>query len=303
MSMINPTPTLLLVDDEPFNIEILLGFLDGSGYAVETAGDGAAAWRMLRTDPIRYDVVLLDRMMPGLNGIELLERIKQHPVLQSAPVIMLTAVSSKAEILEGLRAGAYYHLTMPLEREMLLSVINTAVKDRMRYNRARHESVAVGRSFGLMRAASFAFQTLEAARDLAILLANACPDPQRVVVGLTELLLNAVEHGNLGITYREKGELCEEERWEQEVASRLAHPLNADKEVQVRFTRGPEEIRLVIRDQGDGFDWQAFLEMDPARANDSHGRGIAMARLLSFDSLEYRGCGNEVEVAVRLLAD
>ncbi len=149
-----------------------------------------------------------------------------------------------------------------------------------------------------MRAASFAFQTLEAARDLAILLANACPDPQRVVVGLTELLLNAVEHGNLGITYREKGELCEEERWEQEVASRLAHPLNADKEVQVRFTRGPEEIRLVIRDQGDGFDWQAFLEMDPARANDSHGRGIAMARLLSFDSLEYRGCGNEVEVTV-----
>jgi hypothetical protein len=57
---------------------------------------------------------------------------------------------------------------------------------------------------------------------------------------------------------------------------------------------------VCIKDQGDGFDFEKYLDMDPARAFDTHGRGIAMSRMLSFDSLDYRGCGNEVEVTVKV---
>jgi CheY-like chemotaxis protein/anti-sigma regulatory factor (Ser/Thr protein kinase) len=292
--------TILLVDDEPFNLDILLEYLEDAGYALDVAEDGRQAWEKLEAAPENFDVVLLDRMMPGLSGLEVLERMKAHPVLQSVPVILQTALAARAEIVEGMQAGAYYYLTKPFEEAMLLSVLQTAVADRQRYRLAQEDSKAAGRTFGLLREATFVFRTPESARDLAVVLANAFPDPKRVAIGLTELLLNAVEHGNLGISYEEKGRLREEERWSEEVAARLADPAYAGREVTVVYRRDDDEIRVRIQDQGDGFEFQRYLEMDPARAFDSHGRGIAMARMLSFDTIDYLGRGNEVEVSIAL---
>ena len=79
-----------------------------------------------------------------------------------------------------------------------------------------------------------------------------------------------------------------------------ADPAYADKVVLVRFARETSRIRVLIRDQGRGFDWQRYLNMDPARAGDIHGRGIAMSRMLSFDSIRYLGSGNEVEVTIHV---
>jgi CheY-like chemotaxis protein/anti-sigma regulatory factor (Ser/Thr protein kinase) len=301
--MSETNPCILIVDDEPFNVDILLEYLEDTGYAIESADDGQTAWELLQADPRRYDVVILDRMMPRMNGMEVLARIKSHPVLQSIPVILQTAMAAKDEILEGLQAGAYYYLTKPFDEDMLISVLGTAVDDRQRYKRALEGSNVASRTFGLMREGAFGFRDLMSARDVATVLANACPNPQRVVIGLTELLINAVEHGNLGISYEEKTVLREEDRWESEVELRLSDPAYADREVEVRYCREPDRIRVVIRDQGSGFDWQKYVDIDPARAFDTHGRGIAMSRMISFDSLEYRGCGNEVEVTVNTTTD
>lgn len=298
--MSDTSPTLLIVDDEPFNIDILLEYLEDTGYATVTAEDGAEAWEMLEAEPTRFDVVILDRMMPRMNGMEVLGRIKQHPVLQSVPVILQTAMAARDEIVEGLRAGAYYYLTKPFEEEMLRSVVATALGDRQRYRRAIEGSELATRTFGLLHEATFRFRDLEGARGLANLLANAFPDPRRVVIGLTELLVNAVEHGNLGISYAEKTHLRETDAWQDEVEQRLQDPANAHKQVQVRYWRESDRIRVMITDEGAGFDWSAYLDMDPARVFDSHGRGIAMSRMISFDALEYHGRGNEVEVMVRL---
>jgi CheY-like chemotaxis protein/anti-sigma regulatory factor (Ser/Thr protein kinase) len=297
------TATVLIADDEPFNVDILLEYLDATGYEIDTAMDGQQAWSMLEADPGRYDVVLLDRMMPGLSGMQVLERIKQHPVLQSVPVILQTAMAAKEEMLEGLQAGAYYYLTKPFDEDMLLSVLSTAVEDRMRYLQALEDSDVASRTFGLMHEAAFAFRTLHSARDIATVLANAFPDPKRVVIGLTELLVNAVEHGNLAITYDEKSRLREEDRWEEEVEARLTDPAYADRQVLVKYCRRGDAITVRIRDEGAGFDWQRYVDMDPARAFDSHGRGIAMSRMISFDEVLYHGSGNEVEVSVRITAD
>ena len=150
----------------------------------------------------------------------------------------------------------------------------------------------------LMHKAVFTFKTPAAARELAALLASICPEPQRVVVGLAELLLNAVEHGNLRISHEEKSRLRRRDCWDEEVTARLAHPAYADREVWVEFAREPSCIRVRIRDQGDGFDWHSHLERDLAQVTGLHGRGIAIARLVSFDTIEFRGKGNEVEVTV-----
>ena len=289
---------VLLVDDEPFNLEILGEYLEDSGYALETAADGAAAWSLLEAAPGRFDVVVLDRMMPGLDGIEVLRRMKRHPNLLSVPVILQTALAAGDEIIEGLDAGAYYYLTKPFEEQVLLSVLGTAVADRRRYRRAQQDSDLAVRTFGLMQEAAFVIRTLDEARDLATVLANACPEPKRVAIGLTELLLNAVEHGNLGISYAEKGRLRETGDWDREIATRLADPRYAERRVSVNYRRVDGAITVCIRDDGDGFDYTQYLDMDPSRVFDLHGRGIAMARMMSFDRLEYRGRGNEVEVAV-----
>lgn len=65
------------------------------------------------------------------------------------------------------------------------------------------------------------------------------------------------------------------------------------------FERSSNELRFTIQDQGQGFDWRNFLDMSPKRAFDNHGRGIAMARLLSFDQIDYNEVGNAVLAVVR----
>ena len=165
---------------------------------------------------------------------------------------------------------------------------------------ARREAERVGRSFGYLRQATFCFRTPEEARNLATLAANAAPDPGRVVLGLSELMLNAVEHGNLATGYAEKTRLIDQERLPDEIARRLAAPEYSARTVHLEIERLADRVRFIVRDQGAGFDWTRYLELSPERAFDTHGRGIAMSRLLSFDELEYRGCGNEVVASIAI---
>ena len=292
--------TILLVDDEPFNLEILEEYLEDGGYRLETASDGVEAWERLEVDPGGYDIVVLDRMMPRMDGLEVLRRMKTHAELETVPVILQTAMAAQDEINEGLAAGAFYYLTKPFDETMLRNVVAPAVEDRRRYRQMQQSIDAASRLFGMMEQACFHFRTVDESRDLATMLANACPDPNRSVVGLLELLLNAVEHGNLGITYAEKSRLREEGTWDEEIERRLRQPGYAERYVEVEFQRCEREIAIRIRDQGEGFEWEKYLDFDPERAFDSHGRGIAMSRMMSFDELTYLGRGNEVLVKVYL---
>jgi CheY-like chemotaxis protein len=294
------SPTVLVVDDEVFNLEILSEHLSDEGYNVVSAEDGAKAWALLEEAPERFDTVLLDRMMPHMNGMEVLERIKGHPQLNMLPVVMQTAKAASQDVLEGLQAGAYYYLTKPFDKETMLAIVKTAVADYKTYLTLQQEAAKTAHTLSLMNQGQFALRTLDEARDLAALLANAGPQGGKAVLGLSELLINAVEHGNLGITYEDKSKLNEEGTWEAEVLRRLALPENADKRVTVSFECEEDEMRFLISDQGKGFDWESYLEISPERAFDNHGRGIAMARMVSFDRLEYLGNGSQVLAAISL---
>ncbi len=293
-------PQVLVVDDHALDRKLLTHYLQPEGYAIHTAADGQEGWEILSSDPDRFDVVLLDRSMPRMNGMELLARIKSDERLRTLPTIMQTALTKREEILEGIRAGAYYYLTKPYDVEMLRSVVRTAIEDYRGYRELQAEVRKGADTLRLMREAVFNFRTVEQARALGMLLANTCPNPASTVVGLTELLVNAVEHGNLGITYEDKSQLSSAIEWAREVERRQALPENESKEAEVAFKRTDERISFVIRDQGTGFDWKRYLHVDPQRAFDTHGRGIAMANRLSFSNLEYRGCGNEVVGTIEL---
>src|SRR5713226_82340 len=253
-----PTPRVLVVDDHTLDRKLLTLHLEPEGYAVDTAVDGLEAWGMLHADPEKYDDVLLDRTMPRMDGMQLLGKMKEDERLRMVPVILQTALARRDQIIEGIRAGAYYYLTKPYDVDMLQSVVHTAIDDYHNYKELQAQVKKGFDSLRMMRNASFSFQTVEQARDLGTLLANTCPDPSATVIGLTELLVNAVEHGNLGITYEDKSRLYASGSWSEEVGRRLALPENASKRAEVSFERADGKLRFVIRDCGKGFDWNRY---------------------------------------------
>lgn len=291
---------ILIVDDETLNLEIVSEYLSEENYKISTAEDGSIAWTMLEASPRDYDVILLDRMMPNMNGMEVLEKIKDHSVLQHCPVIFQTAKASVSDIAEGMNAGAYYYLTKPFEEEVLLSVTKTAVNDRLRFKEIQNSLEQTELIMGTLKSADFEFKSLEEARSIASLVSNACPTPASVVMGLTELMVNAVEHGNLGITYDEKSSLNSSGTWGDEINKRLQLDENINKFITINFQRHTSFIEITIKDQGKGFDWETYMDFDPNRVMDNHGRGIAVANKLSFSSVEYKGTGNEVSARLEL---
>src|SRR5689334_15656653 len=282
---------ILVVDDEVVNVEILAEMLTEAGYQTVPAHDGVQAWELLGAQPERFDAVVLDRMMPNMNGMELLARIKSSKPHQIIPVIMQTARVGHEDVLDGLRAGAWYYLCKPFDNRTLLAVVNTAVEDYRRYRDAARRATSSARSLKMLTRGKFSFRTVDEGRDLASLLSNTIDNGDRLAVGLIELFLNAVEHGNLGIGYHRKSELNLSGTWQAEIDARLAAPENAQKMVEVMFERKEHELHFHIRDEGAGFNWQSYLQFDAERAFDNHGRGIALARSLAFRRLVYQGRG------------
>ncbi len=299
-------PTLLLVDDSSTNLYVLEQFFEDEDhpgfreYELVKAEKGEEALALLEREPDRFDAVLLDIMMPGMDGLEVLSRIKKNEALKTLPVILQTARAAKEDIEKGLKAGAFYYLTKPVEQSLLLPIVKTAVDDNAQYRKLGNEIKKLTKTVALIKKCSLEIQTIEEAYHASAMLSNVYPDPEKAVIGLSELMLNAVEHGNLGISYDEKTRLVQEDSWKDEVARRISLPENSGKRAIIELERSDIDIRILIKDQGKGFDWQNYIEIDAKRAMDNHGRGIAMSTMLSFDTIEYLGPGNEV-LAVKKL--
>ena len=299
--MSNKLIELLVVDDEEFNRDILQDLLSSANYAVTLAADGEEAWEILDRGQHNFSAILLDRMMPRLDGMGLLARMKGSKRFSAIPVIFQTAVDHPTEVAEGIKAGAFYYLIKPVNKEVLFAIVQSAVST---FNIPDTLNLAVNQVeaalANLLLCSEFQLRTLLEARTLANALSGYYPQPQRVVLGISELLINAVEHGNLGISYQEKSRLLQEGGWEGEIERRLSLPENISKTVTVQLERKPHEMSLIISDCGAGFEYKNYLEISAERAFDPNGRGIAMSRMMSFDTLEYQGKGNQLVAVVRI---
>jgi len=284
---------LLVVDDEEINREIIAEYLDGSGYDLTLVDNGGRALELLLGGQ-QFDAVLLDRMMPDIDGMAVLRRLQAEPALGATPVIMQTAAAGHEQVAEGLRLGAYYYLTKPYHRDALLAVVRSAIDGVERRRELARQIEEYRGMIGLVVEARFAFRTLREAHSVAAAVATMACDPTAVGLALVELLINAVEHGNLGITFQDKSRLLAAERWAAEIEARLALAENAGKCMEVHVKREPGTVRVRIRDQGRGFDWRRYLDLDEARATNRNGRGIVLARQLAFGDLQYNDTGNEL---------
>ncbi|HKU38175.1 MAG TPA: response regulator [Polyangiales bacterium] len=292
-------PAILAVDDDASNRHTIGEILRRASMDVSFADSAEQALRLLEAAEASFDIVLLDRMLPGMDGIEVLKRMKSAPRLAATPVVMQTAAGAPEEISEGLSSGAYYYLTKPYSPEALRTIVRAALSDTQarRELQLRADSTVI--ALALLQRGSFECRTLDQAQMLAALLAQLAAEPRVAVVGLFELMSNAIEHGNLGIDCAEKAQLIRSDRWLAELRRRQELPENRDKRVFVELERSSDELQVSVRDQGSGFDYAKYLELDPARAVEPNGRGIALARLMSFRSLRYDAPGNVARATLR----
>jgi len=111
----------LVVDDSPETLRLLTDALDGVGMTVMVALDGAAAMRIV--DQITPDIVLLDAVMPGMNGFETCRKLKREAGLSNVPVIFMTGLADTEHIVQGLEAGGVDYVTKPIVVEEMLARI------------------------------------------------------------------------------------------------------------------------------------------------------------------------------------
>ncbi|HEY9673287.1 MAG TPA: response regulator [Waterburya sp.] len=119
---------ILLVDDTPTNLEMLLDFLEDSGFKVVVAEDGESAIEMAEYAPL--DLILLDVFMPGIDGFETCRRLKSNKATQDIPIIFMTALAEKVDKIKGLNCGAVDYITKPLEHEEVLARVNIHLRLR-----------------------------------------------------------------------------------------------------------------------------------------------------------------------------
>lgn len=285
--------TILSVEDDDLEREFLGEQIARLGHRTIQAENGERAMSALLKNHENIDIVLMDRQMPGMDGLTAVRQIKENPKLRRIPVVMITGTAGRAEMQESLEAGVFYYLTKPVDENVLRSVLIAAAREA-RQNRIladgfRHRQ----NGFSMIQICKFSFRTLEDAESLAAFAAQSFPDPERVLPGLGELLINAVEHGIFEIGYDRKTVLLNDDSWRAEVERRQGLEEYKNRAAELLITRQDGGVYAIVSDHGKGFEWWRYLTIDPARAEDNHGRGIAQAATVSFDKLSYNEAGNQ----------
>ncbi len=133
---------LLVVDDDPANLDLLSRRLTRQGYEVTTAGGGQEALDLL--DQQDFDLVILDMLMPGINGLQVLKQLKSDPERRTIPVIMISALDSTDRVVECIALGAEDYVFKPFNPILLKARVSAALeKSRLRENQARKLTVFI----------------------------------------------------------------------------------------------------------------------------------------------------------------
>lgn len=175
MSTPQVAPLILVVDDNPLNVEPLCELLAAMGYRVDQALDGRTALRIARER--LPDLILLDVMMPGMNGFEVCDELKRDPVTERIPVVFVTALSETEDKLRGIEVGGDDFLTKPFNRPILLA----RVRSLLRLKAARDEVEASYRKL----------QALERLKDdLMKMIVHDLKSPLTGIMGTIEMALD-----------------------------------------------------------------------------------------------------------------
>ncbi|MCP9462822.1 MAG: ATP-binding protein [Nitrospira sp.] len=268
------------------------------GFTLISASSPSEAAASFERDP--PDVVITDLFPSDETGLALIQELRSRG--ETCPMVVVSSETSGPTVAKAFQAGATDYLQKPILTEEFARVL-TRVRRSGRQD-AAPLSALLGFEQRLVLA-SDAASVEEMVFWLTQMTAMMVPEAVRVGLrgALQELLLNAVEHGNLEISHDEKKQAVAEGRYDTLLDERAARPELRDRcvIVKVSYDAGAHRLMYRIADQGRGFDWRTMLDRKPDLVGlaEGSGRGLLLARSL-FPDLSYNEQGNEVTFTVPL---
>lgn len=150
--MSTPSDTILVVDDTPANLALLFTGLRNAGYKVLINERGDVALQTAAY--VLPDLIILDVMMPGIDGFETCRRLKEDPRTRDIPVILMTALTDPIDEVTGLRAGAVDYITKPIHVGVVLARIKTHLTLRKLYRDLEHKNAALEEALATIKTLS-----------------------------------------------------------------------------------------------------------------------------------------------------
>ena len=203
------TGTILIIDDNPTNLEVLYGALSCSGYDVLVEMDGEGG--IEQAEHNQPDLVLLDIMMPGIDGFETCRRLKAQSSTQNIPIIFMTALADTVDKVKGLNLGAVDYITKPFHQEEILTRIQTHLKLRQLSQELAKQNLKLEQQVNERTSAlSNALEELKAAQ-LQLVQSEKMSSLGQLVAGLAHEVNNPINfiHGNLTHVANYTQGLCE----------------------------------------------------------------------------------------------
>jgi DNA-binding response OmpR family regulator/DNA-binding CsgD family transcriptional regulator len=222
----------LVVDDSPETLRLLTDALDGAGMTVMVAMDGAAAMRIV--EQITPDIILLDAVMPGIDGFETCRRLKRDAGLNNVPVIFMTGLAETAHIVRGLEAGGVDYVTKPIVIEEMLARIRVHLANARLTQSARAALDVSGRFlFAVSRQGKIMWATPQAQKLLADHLTAKTDDELELPESMLQWLEQAQTAG-------------------AKAQASASFPGNAQLQLQYMGKLGPNEFLLRLAKEAGG---------------------------------------------------
>lgn len=282
---------VLAVEDNPVSQSLLKNLVSGLGFEFHCASNGREGLELYQN--LSPSLVMCDINMPEMDGFELVEMIRRDD--PDTVILIMTGYGSETTAIKSMRLGANDYLQKPIsvkELSILLAKYQAMITERNRQQAVFH--MIEKKHFSLC------FQTdmrvLSDITDQLVFEAAGMLDKDSrlgVRLALFELLMNAVEHGNLEITMEEKRCALEQNSFSKLCHERMQDENKLLRKIFVDFEYSRDTgCKWTIRDEGKGFDYHSLpgsLEF----LQSVNGRGIYLAKT-QFDEIEYFGCGNTV---------
>jgi len=291
--------SILVVDDSAMDRRIAAGLLEKrSDWDVIHAVDGPAALEQIELHV--PDLVVTDLQMPGMNGLELVAKVReQYPLL---PIVLMTAKGNEEIAVRALQEGAANYVPKRLLADELVDtvarVLTASTVDRS-HSRLLHRITHNETRFSIESDLSLIPSLVHYLQQLLTRM-RVCneTDVLRTGVALEEALLNAYYHGNLEISSELR--LEDHHAYYELARQRVTQSPYADRQIDVETRLTREEAVYVVRDEGPGFDPNLIPDAtDPANIEKPCGRGLLLMHTF-MDDVRYNDAGNEVTLIKRM---
>jgi CheY-like chemotaxis protein len=281
---------ILIADDNAQVRKMLSSYLIKNGHNAETANDGKAAWKMLERDRQAFDLVFADIKMPIMNGLELLEKMRENDY--EVPVIIMTGYAVIELSLKAFKLGAFDFLTKPFEFNSLLSTLNKIASIRStRLNQLdiakRYQAVI---QYEIPSHTKYLHALIPALQNHYHPLCDLSRHNSNSIGScLFEAVQNAIIYGSLEMDGKLRedslGDFAKLQKQRQE------DPVFCNRPVKIRAELSAERLKFEIEDLGNGFDPASLPDYHKPDSLMPSGRGLFIIRSY-MDEVHWNTVGN-----------